>query len=83
MYTVQVSKRASQEIAKLGTDLQARVVARLEALAEDARPPGCKKLAGSDYWRIRIGEYRAVYSIQDQQLLVLVIHVAHRREVYR
>jgi mRNA interferase RelE/StbE len=83
MYTVQVSKRASQEIAKLGSDLQSRVVARLEALAEDPRPPGCKKLAGSDYWRIRIGEYRAVYSIQDQQLLVLVIHVAHRREVYR
>ena len=83
MYTVQVSKRASQEIAKLGRDLQVRVVARIELLAQDPRPSGCKKLAGSEYWRIRIGEYRVVYSIEDQQLMVLVIRVAHRRDVYR
>lgn len=83
MYTVEISKRARQDIAKLGRDLQERVAARLGELTQAPRPAGSKKLVGSEYWRIRIGDYRVVYSIEDKRLLVLVIRVAHRREVYR
>jgi mRNA interferase RelE/StbE len=83
MYSVQVAKAASQQIAKLGRDLQERVIARLEALRQDPRPAGSKKLVRSEYWRIRIGDYRVVYTIEDKELLVLVVRVAHRREVYR
>jgi mRNA interferase RelE/StbE len=51
-------------------------------LEHDPRPPGCKKLRGRDAWRIRIGDYRAIYEIDDGRLIVTVITVGHRREVY-
>lgn len=61
-----------------------RVVARLEALAEEPRPHGCRKLRGQDdLYRIRIGDYRAIYSIVDNRLIVLVVAVGHRRDIYR
>ena len=61
----------------------ARIVPRLEALAETPRPPGCKKLKGGDKeWRIRVGDYRAVYEIDDAAKTVDVTRIAHRREVY-
>ena len=56
---------------------------RLDELGENPRPPGSKKLAGADFWRTRVGDYRIVYSIEDQVLMVLVIRIGHRREVYR
>ena len=61
----------------------ARIVPRLEGLASEPRPPGCKKLRGGDNeWRIRIGDYRAVYEIDDVAKTVDVTRIAHRREVY-
>jgi mRNA interferase RelE/StbE len=61
----------------------ARIVPRLEGLASEPRPPGCKKLKGGhNEWRIRIGDYRAVYEIDDAAKTVDVTRVAHRREVY-
>jgi mRNA interferase RelE/StbE len=60
-----------------------RVVSRLEALAQTPRPTGCKKLRGGDNeWRIRVGDYRAVYEIDDTAQTVDVTRIAHRREVY-
>jgi len=56
----------------------------IDALAQEARPAGCVKLAGSpDLYRIRVGDYRIVYQIKDNELLVLVLSIGHRREVYR
>ena len=56
----------------------------IDQLAENPRPQGCKKLKGDDnLWRVRAGDYRIVFSIHDDLLLVLVIRIAHRREVYR
>lgn len=56
---------------------------RLEALAATPRPPGCKRLKGGDKeWRIRVGDYRAVYEIDDAAKTVVVTRIAHRREVY-
>ena len=59
-------------------------MASIESLDSDARPSGCKKLVGSDHtYRIRIGDYRVVYDIHDDKLIVLVVRVRHRRDVYR
>ncbi|MBJ6749643.1 type II toxin-antitoxin system RelE family toxin [Geomonas anaerohicana] len=64
------------------TDLQ-RIMSRIASLATNPRPIGCEKLSGQDRYRIRQGKYRIVYSIQDWELTVWVVKVAHRREVYR
>jgi mRNA interferase RelE/StbE len=63
-------------------DLQ-RIMERIGSLAENPRPVGCEKLSGQEKYRIRQGDYRIIYSIQDTQLTVWVVKVGHRREVYR
>lgn len=61
-----------------------RIRTAVEALREDPRPSGSRKLTGSDdQWRIRVGDYRVVYEIADDVLIVTVVRIAHRREVYR
>lgn len=83
-YTVVIDTRAAKEIRALPKVDQARVVARIEALADDPRPPGCVKLAGAtDLWRIRSGDYRIIYQIVDDRLIVTVVKVGNRRDVYR
>jgi mRNA interferase RelE/StbE len=63
--------------------LIARIISRLENLASNPRPPGCKKLQGGDReWRIRIGDYRAVYTIDNTKLLVEATRIRHRSAVY-
>lgn len=59
-----------------------RILKRIEALAENPRPPGCEKLSGQERYRIRQGVYRVIYSIADEKLCVTVVKVKHRREVY-
>lgn len=63
-------------------DLQ-RIIERIGNLAEDPRPVGCEKLSGQEKYRVRQGNYRIIYSIQDTELTVWVVKVGHRREVYR
>ncbi len=60
-----------------------RVVSRNRTLAEDPRPPGCEKLTSQDRYRVRQGSYRIVYSIEDDALVVYVVKVGHRGQVYR
>jgi mRNA interferase RelE/StbE len=73
---------AEKELKRLSGQLNARIVPRLEGLASNPRPPGCKKLKGGDKeWRIRVGDYRVVYTIDDATLLVVVTRVRHRSEV--
>ena len=60
-----------------------RIADRIHRLAEDPRPRGCQKLSGRDRYRIRQGVYRIVYSIEDAQLIVVVVRVGHRKDVYR
>jgi mRNA interferase RelE/StbE len=60
-----------------------KVLERIEALAEDPRPPGCEKLSGQQRYRLRQGRYRILYSIQDNELTVWVVKVGHRRNIYR
>jgi len=83
-YTVEIRPAAERQIKKLTTVVQERIIERLEELELDPRPLGVKKLSGIDnLYRLRVGEYRIVYEIQDAVLLVLVVAVGHRREIYR
>ena len=84
-YRVLIKPSAAKEIEAVDQkrDRQ-RIVARILALADEPRPPGSEKLAGeTDRYRIRVGRFRVVYSIADEELLVLVVRVAHRKDVYR
>ena len=82
-FRVEVKPSARKELTRLPDQLIARIVPRLENLASTPRPPGCKKLKGGDNeWRIRVGDYRVVYTIDDAKLLVEVARVRHRSEVY-
>lgn len=83
-YAVEVLAPAVRQLRKLDPAARRRVQAAIELLADNPRPPGAKKLAGgAGEWRVRTGDYRIIYEIQDNVLLVLVVAVGHRREVYR
>lgn len=82
-YDVALTSSAAKELKKLSSQWIARIVPRLESLASNPRPPGCRKLQGGDReWRIRIGDYRVVYIIDDAKLLVEVTRIRHCSEVY-
>lgn len=83
-YSILIKRSAQKEIEAVGSkrDRQ-RIVKRIQGLASDPRPIGCEKLSGSSYLRVRQGRYRIVYEVQDNELIVHVIKVGHRREVYR
>lgn len=85
MYRVVISKLAGKEIKALPKPEIAKIISKIEALAEDPRPDGCKKLVGTkeDVWRIRSGDYRIVYTIDDVIRIVDVKRVGHRRDVYK
>jgi mRNA interferase RelE/StbE len=83
-YRIELAPAASRQLRKLDLAARRRIQVAIELLADDPRPPGAKKLAGGEgEWRVRTGDYRVVYEIRDQVLLVLVVAVGHRREIYR
>lgn len=82
-YAIIIERRAERELRRLPLPIRQRVGDRIAALANHPRPSGSKKLAGSSQaWRIRIGDYRVIYDIQDDVLRVLVVRIGHRRDVY-
>ena len=82
-YRVEVAAAAVRQLRKLDRAAQRRVQAAIELLATEPRPSGAKKLVGGGgEWRVRTGDYRIVYEIHDNVLLVLVVAVGHRREIY-
>ena len=84
MYRVVLSGHARKALRKLERSVQERVVVALELLEVDPRPPKAVKLKGEDnVWRIRVGDYRIVYEVTDTELLVWVIRIADRKDVYR
>ncbi len=83
-YASYLKPSADRRLARLPRDVQRRIVAAVDGLADDPRPAGMVKIAGDDnLWRIRVGDYRVVYEIHDDRLMVLVIRVAYRKDVYR
>jgi mRNA interferase RelE/StbE len=82
-YALHISPRAQKELEKItGADYQ-RIKSAVLDLASEPRPHGCKKLSGRDGWRIRIGDYRVLFDIDDARRAVLVLDVGHRRDIYR
>jgi mRNA interferase RelE/StbE len=82
-YAIQIKPSARRELENLSDRLIARLMPKIERLAVDPRPAGCRKLRGyKDLWRIRVGDYRVVYIIEDDNKTVTVTRIAHRREVY-
>jgi mRNA interferase RelE/StbE len=83
-YSIFVKPSAVKELEAIPLKKDCRrIVERIRKLAEDPRPVGCKKLSGQDWYRIRQGRYRILYSIEDQDLIVYVVKVAQRKDVYR
>ena len=83
-YRVLIKPSAKKELLAVSTkkDRQ-RLVSRIQGLADNPRPSGCQKLSGHDRYRVRQGQYRIVYEIHDDELVVVVIKLGHRRDVYR
>jgi mRNA interferase RelE/StbE len=82
-YTVLILRRAQKELARLPPTIYGRVKAAVLKLSENPRPRGCEKLTGREGWRVKVGDYRVIYEIDDEQQTVTVLHVGHRRDVYR
>lgn len=83
-YRIEVAPAAVRQLRKLDPAARRRVQAAIELLADQPRPGGAKKLAGGDgEWRVRTGDYRIVYEVHDDVLLVLVVAVGHRRDIYQ
>ena len=83
-YRVVLTPAAELQFAKLSYQAREMIAAALMALATNPRPPGCVKLAGAeDLWRIRVRQYRVIYQIHDNQLIVTVVKIGDRKDVYR
>ena len=82
-YSIEIKHSAQKELDALDNSVFNRIDRKILALADNPRPPGCKKLSGyRDQWRVRVGDWRVVYLIDDEAKLVTITRVAHRREVY-
>jgi mRNA interferase RelE/StbE len=83
-YTITFARSARKELQSLPIDVAERLLKKIESLTINVRPSGSKKLSGAtDLWRVRVGDYRVVYKIDDNRRIVDVTVVRHRREVYR
>jgi mRNA interferase RelE/StbE len=84
LFAVFFTPAAEKALRKLPNPLQRKIVTAVNELQYNPRPHGCVKLTGeSDLWRIRVGDYRIVYTIQNQELVILVVRVGHRKDIYR
>ncbi len=82
-YRIRINRSAAKELKRIEKKDQQRIVERIQKLSNDPRPPGCKKLSGEEKYRIRQGSYRILYQIFDELVIIVVVRIAHRREVFR
>jgi mRNA interferase RelE/StbE len=83
-YSLKIKPSAAKEFETLPKKDRQRTAAKIQALGTNPRPPGCEKLSGQDnLYRVRQGDYRILYTVDDRALLVVVYKIGHRREVYR
>lgn len=83
MHSISISDEAAKQIRRLDKPIRERIRKRIRELAKTPRPAGAKRLRKRPDWRIRVGDYRIVYRIEDQELVVLVVKVGHRKDVYQ
>lgn len=82
-YSVLITRTASKELEAVPRKDRSRIITKIRALADEPRPNGAEKLSGDEKYRIRQGDYRILYEILDRELVVTVVRIGHRREVYR
>ena len=82
-YKIYFRQSAAKELGKLPNPEIQKVIQRIESLAIDPRPIGCEKLTGQEFYRVRQGNYRIIYSIQDDELTVWVVKIGHRKDIYK
>lgn len=82
-YELTFKKSVAKDLRAFPKQDVKRIMQRIRSLADDPRPAGCEKLSGQERYRVRQGVYRVIYEIEDDRLIVLVVKVGHRREVYR
>ncbi len=82
-YKISIKASAVKELQKIQKNDLQRITKKIQSLAKEPRPTGCEKLSGQERYRIRQGNYRIVYSIEDDKLIVVVVKIGHRRDIYR
>lgn len=82
-YSLSIKRSVAKDLRRIPNEDVARILARIEVLADDPRPPGCEKLSGQERYRLRQASYRIIYEIRDDELVVTVVKIGHRRDVYR
>ncbi|WP_322522323.1 type II toxin-antitoxin system RelE/ParE family toxin [Guyparkeria halophila] len=82
-YKLRFRQSVSRDLRPIPKPDVERILRRIDALADDPRPPGCEKLSGQERYRLRQGNYRILYEIVDDELVVTVVKIGHRRHVYR
>jgi len=83
-YTITFARSARKELERLSANVVGQIFPKIEALAQNPRPPGCRKLRGfENLWRIRIGDYRVIYQVFEDEKVVDIVAVRHRSQVYR
>ncbi|MBW4079136.1 MAG: type II toxin-antitoxin system RelE/ParE family toxin [Acidobacteria bacterium] len=82
-YEIEFRPAALRELRKIDRSTQPRIQGAIALLAQDPRPPASRQLRGRDGYRLRVGDYRIVYTIDDGVLLIVVVTIGHRREVYQ
>ena len=83
MYAIDIRPAARRALRSLDSPMRLRIEGAIALLAQDPRPPASRRLVGSEYWRVRIGDHRVIYQINDDVLVVVVVTLGHRREVYQ
>jgi len=81
-YNLEILRRAQKELADLPKETYPKICDAVQGLEKDPRPSCCLKLKGREGWRIRVGNYRVLYTIDDQQQIITIFHIGHRRDVY-
>ncbi len=82
-FEIRFKRSAAKELLKLSRIDNRRIMSRIQSLGDNPRPPGCERLTGLDSYRIRQGDFRVIYTIDDERIIVEVIRVGHRSDVYR
>ena len=83
-YSIEISRTAAKQLRELPSDGRRRVARRMVALGDDPYPPGSRKLTGyDDVFRIRVGTYRVLYSVEGRRLTIIILKIGHRKDVYR
>lgn len=81
-YKIEIKKSAQKELKSLPSKELKKVIEKISSLAINPRPTGCKKLSGDEKYRIRVGNYRVLYSIEEDILTIFIVKVGHRKDVY-